>query len=71
VKVVESNSEILGGAPVFMGTRVPVRSLFDYLDAGDTLDEFLNQFPSVKREQADAVLGIARDTVTGRGQTQS
>ena len=50
------HSEILSGAPVFVGTRVPVRSLFDYLEGGDTLEEFLHQFPSVKREQAIAVL---------------
>ena len=48
---------------MFVGTRVPVRSLFDYLAAGETLDEFLDQFPSVKREQAVAVLALARDTV--------
>lgn len=71
MRVVESSADILGGAPVFIGTRVPVRSLFDYLEAGDTLDEFLNQFPSVKREQAVAVLGVARDTVIERGQRQA
>ena len=50
--VVHSDPEILGGAPVLGGTRVPVQSLFDYLEAGDSLDEFLRQFPSVQREQA-------------------
>ena len=62
-EVVHHDSEILGGTPVFVGTRVPVRSLFDYLAAGETLDEFLIQFPSVKREQAVAVLALARDAV--------
>jgi uncharacterized protein (DUF433 family) len=51
--------EILSGTPVFFGTRIPVRSLFDYLEGGDTLQEFLRQFPSVKREQAIAVLDAA------------
>lgn len=59
--VVVTDPDILGGMPVFAGTRVPVRSLFDYLEAGDTLDEFLNQFPSVTREQAIAALDRARD----------
>jgi uncharacterized protein (DUF433 family) len=64
--VVHSDPQILGGTPVFVGTRVPVQSLFDYLEAGDTLDEFLRQFPSVKREQAIAALELARDAlVTG------
>jgi uncharacterized protein (DUF433 family) len=48
---------------VFVGTRVPVQSLFDYLEGGDTLDEFLRQFPSVRREQAIAALEMARDSV--------
>jgi uncharacterized protein (DUF433 family) len=48
---------------VFVGTRVPVQSLFDYLEAGDSLDEFLHQFPSVRREQAVAALEYARDQV--------
>jgi uncharacterized protein (DUF433 family) len=61
--VVHSDPEILGGTPVFVGTRVPVQSLFDYIEGGDTLDEFLRQFPSVKRDQAVAALGLARDTL--------
>ena len=65
-EAVHSDPAILGGTPVFVGTRVPVRSLFDYLEAGETLDEFLNQFPSVKREQAVAALEVARDTVIAR-----
>lgn len=60
-QVVHSDPDILGGTPVFFGTRVPVRSLFDYLEGGDTLDEFLRQFPSVRREQAVAALDMARE----------
>ena len=61
--VVHSDPERLGGTPVFVGTRVPVQSLFDYLEAGDSLEEFLRQFPSVRREQAVAALEYARDQV--------
>ena len=61
--VVHADSKILSGTPVFVGTRVPVQSLFDYLEGGDTLDEFLRQFPSVRREQAIAALEMARDSV--------
>lgn len=48
--------EILGGEPVFKGTRVPVKSLFDHLEAGDSIEDFLDGFPSVKREQVIALL---------------
>ncbi len=61
--VVHSDPEILGGAPVFVGTRVPVQSLFDYLEGGDTLNEFLRQFPSVRREQAIEALEFGRRTL--------
>ena len=54
--IVHSNPEIMGGAPVFVGTRVPVESLFDHLKAGDSIEVFLDGFPSVKREQVIAVL---------------
>ena len=64
--VVHSDPEILGGTPVFVGTRVPVKSLFDYLEGGETLDEFLRQFPSVKREQTIAALDLARDSLLTR-----
>jgi uncharacterized protein (DUF433 family) len=53
---VESDPEVLGGAVVFSGTRVPVQSLFDHLEAGDSLADFLEGFTSVRREQAVAVL---------------
>lgn len=61
--VVHSDPEILGGTPVFVGTRVPAQTLFDYLEGGETLDEFLHQFPSVKREQAVAALEMARESL--------
>ena len=57
--------EILGGTPCFRGTRVPVDSLIDYLQAGDTLDEFLDNFPSVRREAAIAALEEAKAVLTG------
>ena len=62
--VVQSDPEILGGTPVFVRTRVPVKILLDYLAAGDSLDQFLDDFPSVSREQAVGVLEIARDLLT-------
>lgn len=62
-QVVHSDPDILGGTPVFTGTRVPLRSLFDYLEGGDSLDEFLRQFPSVKREQAIAALALAHEAL--------
>jgi uncharacterized protein (DUF433 family) len=64
-----SDPEILGGEPVFAGTRVPVRSLFDYLEGGESLDEFLRQFPSVERAQAIAALDLppARKSRPGSG----
>lgn len=62
-QIVHCNPDILGGTPVFVGTRVPVQSLFDHLEGGDTLDEFLRQFPSAKREQAVAALDLARDSL--------
>lgn len=61
--IIHSDPEILSGTPVFVGTRVPVQSLFDYLEGGETLDEFLRQFPSVRREQATAAIELARDSV--------
>ncbi len=57
---IHSDPETLGGTPVFVGTRVPVQSLFDHLEAGDSIEEFLEGFPSVKREQVIAVLQASR-----------
>ena len=62
-KVVHSNPNILGGTPVFVGTRVPLQNLMDCLEAGDSLDDFLASFPSVTREQAIAALEIAREAL--------
>jgi uncharacterized protein (DUF433 family) len=62
--VIVSDPEILGGTPCFRGTRVPVDSLIDYLEAGDTLDEFLNNFPSVSRDAAIVVLEKAKTLLT-------
>ena len=59
--VVKIDPEVLGGTPVFRGTRVPVKNLLDYLAAGDTLDQFLDDFPTVERRQAIAALEVARD----------
>ena len=56
--------EIQGGVPVFAGTRVPVKNLFDYLEAGESLDQFLDDFPSIARDVAVAVLEQAREAVT-------
>jgi uncharacterized protein (DUF433 family) len=57
--VIHSDPGILGGTPVFLGTRVPVQALLDYLEAGDPLARFLDDFPSVTREQAIAALQLA------------
>lgn len=59
--VIHRDPDILGGVPVFVGTRVPVRTLLDYLAAGDTLEEFLDHFPTVTREQAVMALNQAAD----------
>ena len=61
--VIHCDPEIQGGVPVFIGTRVPVKNLFDYLEAGDSLDDFLESFPSVTREQAVAALELARESL--------
>lgn len=51
MKIINVDKDILGGIPVFNGTRVPVKNLFDYLETGESIDEFLSDFPSVKKEQ--------------------
>jgi len=61
--VIHSDPEILGGTPVFAGTRVPAQALIDYLQGGHPLDEFLDDFPSVSRQQAIAALELARDAL--------
>jgi uncharacterized protein (DUF433 family) len=67
--ITHRDPDILGGSLVFVGTRVPVRSLFDYLEGGESIDEFLHQFPSVKREFAIAVLDAAYETVAADANT--
>jgi len=62
--IVDRSPEILGGTPVFRGTRVPIRTLIDYLEAGQSLGEFLQDFPTVMRDQAIAVLEMAREALT-------
>lgn len=62
-EVVSSNPEVLGGTLVFAETRVPVRNLIDYLEGGDGLDVFLEDFPSVTREQVIAALEIANEAL--------
>ena len=57
--VIHSDPEIMGGTPVFVGTRVPLKNLIDYLEGGYSLDEFIDDFPSVTREQAVAALEAA------------
>lgn len=61
--IAQKDPDVLSGMLVFVGTRVPVRTLFDYLEGGDSLEEFLRQFPSVKRDQAIAVLDAAFEKV--------
>jgi len=62
-KLITISAEIMGGTPVFTGTRVPVQTLFEYLEAGDTIDDFLDGFPTVTREQVVAVLETAKAKV--------
>lgn len=64
--VIVKDENILGGEPVFRGTRVPFQSLLDYLEGGQTLDEFLSDFPTVSREAAIAALEAAKDLVVAR-----
>jgi uncharacterized protein (DUF433 family) len=59
--VISCNPDVMGGTPVFAGTRVPIQTLLDYLEAGDSIDEFLAGFPSVSREQVITFLEQAKD----------
>ncbi len=61
---VSIDPEIMSGTPCFAGTRVPIQNLFDYMEGGDDLDEFLDDFPSVSKPAAIAVLEMARQTLT-------
>ena len=62
--VVNIDLEILGGTPVFNGTRVPIKNLFDYIEGGEDLSEFLDDFPSVSKDAALVVLGMAKKSLT-------
>lgn len=63
--MISKDAEILGGTPVFSGTRVPVRILLEYLEAGDSIDEFLDNHPTVSRGQAIEVLNQAKSAIVG------
>jgi uncharacterized protein (DUF433 family) len=62
-ELIHVDPEILGGTPVFSGTRVPIRSLFDHLEGGETIDDFLEGFPSVRRDQVVALLEMSQQRV--------
>ncbi len=62
--VIETSAEVMHGTPVFAGTRVPLKTLFDYLKSGDTLADFLDDFPTVSREQAVKVLELAEEDLS-------
>jgi uncharacterized protein (DUF433 family) len=62
--IIHADPKILGGTPVFVGTRVPVQTLLDYLEGGESLDTFLDHFPTVAREQAVAVLALGNQLST-------
>lgn len=68
MEVLSSDPEIVSGAVVFKGTRVSVSALFEYLSAGDSLDEFLLDFPTVERSQAEAAIRLAADDLESRVQ---
>ena len=65
-EIITTDKEVLGGQPVFFGTRVPVESLFDHLEAGVSMDEFLEDFPTVSREQAISLLDMANKILTSK-----
>ena len=58
------DAEIMGGTPVFKGTRVPIQTLFDYIEGGDDLDEFLDDYPTISKETAIQVLEMAKKSLT-------
>jgi uncharacterized protein (DUF433 family) len=64
--LINIDNEVLSGNPVFKGTRVPIQTLFDHIEKGISLDEFLSDFPTVKREQAIAVIEIAGKILTSK-----
>ena len=62
-EIIETNPEKVGGTPVFAGTRVPIQNLFDYIEGGESLEDFLDGFPPVTRKQAVAVLELAKKSL--------
>lgn len=60
MKIINVDAEIMGGMPVFAGTRVPIQSFFDYIETGETLEEFLLDFPSVQRQQVLGLLELSQ-----------
>jgi uncharacterized protein (DUF433 family) len=66
-KVVSVDPEVMGGTPCFTGTRVPVQTLLDYVEAGDSIDEFLEDFPTVTRQQVIAFLEAAKERLLAAG----
>ena len=64
--IIYSDPELMGGTPVFRGTRVPIKNLIDYLEAGDSLDIFLEHFPSVTRQNAISVLELAGEMLIAK-----
>lgn len=64
--IISISTEIMGGTPVFLGTRVPIQTLFDYLEAGESIDDFLDGFPTVSREQIIALLEEAKKQLFSR-----
>lgn len=70
-RVINRDPEVLGGTPVFAGTRVPIQTLIDYLTGGESLDDFLEGFPSVSREQAESFLQIALDSALEEGDART
>lgn len=64
--LISTDPDVLGGQPVFKGTRVPIETLFDHLEAGISLEEFLDDFPTVKKEQAVAALEVANKLLTSK-----
>ena len=65
-QIVQRSSKVMGGTPVFAGTRVPIQTLLDYLEAGDRLDDFLDEFPTVTREMAVAFLELAKEAAVAQ-----
>ncbi len=68
-QIVQRSHKVMGGTPVFAGTRVPIQTLLDYLEAGDRLDDFLDEFPTVTREKAVAFLELAKEAAVAQAST--